>query len=463
MHEQDNAIFSTAPVPKAVAKMAIPTMLSMLITVIYNMVDTFFVGQTGDASQVAAVSLGTPVFMLIMAIGVVFGAGGSSVIARALGQNDHKRIRQVSSFCFYAVLGAGVIMIGLLLAGMGGILNVLGASESTRAFAGEYLLWISIGAPFIMLSNALSNIIRSVGAAKEATVGMMAGTVLNIILDPILILGLGWGVRGAAIATVIGNLANTAYYLWYLLRHKDLLSCAPQDFRCRGVIGAVVAVGLPTALNNIMMSVSNILLNNFLGGYGDTAVAAMGVATKANMLVVLLQLGLALGVQPLIGYNYGAKNIQRLKSITKFSLGCTLVLGVALTAVYYFAADAIVGVFISDAQVVANGVPMLRALMVSAPLLGILFVFSNALQAMGKAVPSLLLSISRQGFVFIPLLFILNPLFGLQGIIYAQPAADLFSVALSAILFVTIVKRETHRHEQPQTLTATLAKAQVEN
>ena len=445
--QTNTELFASGPIPKAVAKMAVPTMISMLITVVYNMVDTFFVGQTGDANQVAAVSLGTPVFLFIMAIGIIFGAGGSSVISRCLGAKDHDQVRHVSSFCFYAALGAGVLMIAVLLAGMSGILNLIGASDNTRGFAREYLIWISIGAPFIMLSNALSNIIRCVGAATESTIGMMAGTITNIILDPIMILGLGWGVRGAAIATVIGNIVNVGYYLWYLLRHKELLSFAPRDFRWRAIAGPVVGIGLPTALNNILMSVSNILLNNFLAGYGDTAVAAMGVAMKANMLVVFLQLGLALGVQPLIGYNYGAKNITRLHKITTFSILCTLVMGVALTVVYYIAADAIVGVFIDDARVVADGVPMLRALMWSAPVLGIMFVVSNALQAMGKAVPSLVLSISRQGFVFIPMLFILNSLFHLQGIIYAQPVADLFSVVLSVALFIVILRREKRLHE----------------
>ena len=189
------------------------------------------------------------------------------------------------------------------------------------------------------------------------------------------------------------------------------------------------------------MSLTNILLNNFLAAYGDNAVAGMGVAMKANMLVVFVQLGLAMGVQPLIGYAYGAVNIKRLRGVVNFSVVCTTVMGAVLTVAYYFAADRIISVFINDADVIQAGVPMLRALMVSAPVLGVLFVLQNALQAMGRAAASLALAVSRQGFVFVPCLFLFNALLGLDGIIFTQPIADLFSVVMSVAMFITITRR----------------------
>lgn len=439
--QDKNELFASAPVPRAVAAMAVPTVLSMLVTVVYNMVDTFFVGQTGDANQVAAVSLATPVFLIIMALGNMFGIGGSSAISRFLGAGEQGRVKNVSSFCFYGSLAVGVVMIAVLLVCMPGVLGLIGTSANTEGFAREYLVWISIGAPFILASNAFSNIVRSEGASRHAMFGMMTGTVVNIVLDPIMILSFGWGVAGAAVATVIGNIASLVYYLVYFWRGKTLLSIKPRDFRARGVAGAVISIGLPASINNLLMSFANIILNNFLAGYGDAPVAAMGVAMKANMLVVFVQLGLAMGIQPLIGYNYGAHKIDRLKSIMKFSMLCTVVMGAVLTAAYFVGTEGIIRAFIADEAVIAYGVPMLRALMVSGPFLGILFIFMNALQAMGRAVPSLVLSVSRQGLVFLPALVILNALLGLDGVIYAQPIADLCSIVLAAVLFFAVERK----------------------
>lgn len=439
--QDKNELFASAPVPRAVAVMAVPTVLSMLVTVVYNMVDTFFVGQTGDANQVAAVSIATPVFLIIMALGNMFGIGGSSAISRFLGAGEREQVKHVSSFCFYGSLAVGALMIAVLLAGMPLVLSVIGTSAATVDFAREYLVWISIGAPFILTSNAFSNLVRSEGASRHAMLGMMTGTVVNIVLDPIMILGLGWGVAGAAIATVIGNLASLLYYLLYFWRGKTILSVAPRDFRVRSIAGAVVAIGLPASVNNLLMSFATIILNNFLASYGDAPVAAMGIATKANMLVVFVQLGLAMGIQPLIGYSYGARNYERLKSIMKFSMICTVVMGAALTAAYFFGTEAIIRAFIADEAVIGYGVPMLRALMLSGPFLGILFIFMNALQAMGKAIPSLVLSLSRQGLIFLPALALLNALLGLDGVVYAQPIADLFSIALAAVLFIAVERR----------------------
>ena len=445
MNQNNESLFKDAPIPKAVASMAIPTILSMLVVVVYNMVDTFFVGQTGDANQVAAVTVATPVFLILMAFGNMFGIGGSSLISRLLGAQEGDRAKHVSAFCCFGSLIWGVFMVVVFLAAMPLVLSVIGTSANTVGFAEEYLRYIVIGAPFIIFSNAFANIIRAEGAATASMAGNMIGTVVNIILDPIMILTLGWGVRGAAIATVIGNIAACVFYLVYFLRGKSILSIHPRDFHVRGVISGVISIGLPASLNNILMSVATILLNNFLAFYGDASVAAMGVATKANMLVVFVQLGLAMGVQPLIGYAYGAKNISRLRGVVKFSIICTTVMGVALTVVYYFSANSIISVFINDSTVISAGVPMLRALMLSAPVLGVLFVLTNSLQAMGRAAASMVLSISRQGFIFVPCLVLFNALFGINGIIYTQPIADLCSIVMAVILFVHITRKLDQR------------------
>lgn len=277
-------LFEHAPISKAVTVMAVPTIITMLVVVIYNMADTFFIGQTNDAMQVAAVSLSTPVFMLFMALGNLFGIGGSSAISRALGAGQEERAKHISSFCAYAALGAGVLFMLIFLIGMNGILALIGASENTIAYARTYLSYVSFGGPFIMFGTAFGNILRGEGAAKQSMAGNLIGTVTNIVLDPILILWAGMGVAGAAIATVIGNMAACCFYLHYLLRGKSVLSIHPKHFRAgEGIALGVMAIGIPASLNNILMSCSNIVYNKQLVGYGDTPVAAMGVAMKTNM------------------------------------------------------------------------------------------------------------------------------------------------------------------------------------
>mgnify|MGYP003200410589 CR=1 FL=1 len=425
-------LFEKVPVPKAVATMAVPTMISMLVVVIYNMADTFFIGQTQDPLQVAAVSLATPVFMIFMALGNLFGIGGSSAISRALGEKHKDRAWHISSFCCYGALGLGVIVAVCSVLGMEGILGLIGASENTIGFARKYLLIISIGAPTILFSTAFANILRGEGAARESMVGNLLGTIINIVLDPVMILMLGWGVTGAALATIIGNIAACLFYLQYFLRKKSTLSISWKYFKVgEGIAKSVVAIGIPASLNNILMSFANIILNQALVGYGDTPVAAMGVALKSNMLVVLLQIGLCVGIQPLIGYNYGAGNKKRLMQVFKFT-------GIV---------SVIMGTILNDAQVITYGIQMVIALQLSAPFLGILFLCINTIQGMGKAIPSLLLTVCRQGLIFIPLIFILNHMFGLEGVIYAQPAADYLSIVVAILICTHLFRNMEHRNE----------------
>ncbi len=433
-------VFEKAPVPKAVAALAIPTVLSMLVSVLYNMVDTFFVARTGDPNQVAAVSLATPVFLFLMAAGNIYGIGGSAYLSRSLGEKKTERAKHISAFCFYAGIGTGIVLGALFIAGMPFILKWCGASPHTAGYARDYLSWIAWGAPAVVVSTAFTNLVRGEGSARAAMIGMMIGTVVNIILDPIMILTMKMGVAGAAIATVIGNLCSCAYYMFYILsgRHS-ILSLKLSDVRTDdGIAANVFAIGTPASLNNVLMSLSNILMNNFLAGYGDIPVASMGIAMKANMLPVFMQLGVSMGIQPLIGYNYGAKNYKRMKETMRFAMLTNVIVGAAITVVYFFFTRQIISFFIDNREVVDRGVYMLRALMISMPVLGIQFIFSFTFQATGKAIPSLILSISRQGFVFLPALIIGRAVAGLDGVTFAQPIADYVSIAIALIMFLSM-------------------------
>ena len=441
-------VFEKDPIPKAVFKLALPTVLSMIVAVFYNMVDTFFVGRTGDPNQVAAVSVATPVFLFFMAAGNIFGMGGSSFLSRALGEKQYDKAKKISSFCLYAGFATGVIGAILMLTFMAQILNAVGTSENTFGFAKSYLSWIAYGGPAIVISTAFTNLIRGEGAAQSSMKGMMAGTVANIILDPIFILDsflgipcLGLGVAGAAIATVIGNLVSILFYFIHVCKPGSVLTLSPKYFAIRnGILKGVLLIGLPASITNILMSLSNILMNTFLVTYGDVAVAGMGIAMKANMLVVFVQLGLGAGVQPLVGYNFGARNFRRMKDTMKFAVLCNTVAGLILTAAYFVFTRQIVSVFIGDEAVIEMGMKMLRALMYSSSFLGILFVLNFSFQAMGKAKESLALAISRQGFVFVPCTIIMNKLIGLEGLILSQPIADIVSIFIALTMFMFMNK-----------------------
>ena len=387
--------------------------------------------------------------MIFMALGHLFGIGGSSAISRALGERRKDRAWHISSFCCYGSLGLGVMVAVISVLGMEQILHLIGASENTIGFARQYLTIISIGAPTIMFSTAFANILRGEGASRESMVGNLLGTIVNIILDPVMILGLGWGVSGAALATIIGNIAACFFYISYYVRGKSMLSIHVKDFRMgEGIAASVAAIGIPASLNNILMSFANIILNQALVGYGDTPVAAMGVALKSNMLVVLLQIGLCVGIQPLIGYNYGSGNKKRLMQVFKFTGVASVIMGMLLTLFMIIARKTMIQVFINDAEVVSYGIRMVVALQLSAPFIGILFLCINTIQGMGKALPSLVLTVCRQGLIFIPLIFILNAMLGLDGVIYAQPAADYLSILVGIMICMHLFRSMEHRERE---------------
>lgn len=456
MAQRDNTlIFSEYKISKAVAALAVPSMLGMLINIVYNLADTFFVGQTNDANQVAAVSVSMPLFLLLLAVGNLFGVGGCAFVSRSLGEGNRDKIKTISSFCVYGGIIVGVIMAVIFVAFRRPLLYVIGASDNTIDFACDYLFWIALGAPFSVTAIMTGNLIRGEGAAKQSMFGMIIGQIANIILDPIFILGTGdklfgismpfgfdFGVAGAAMATVIGNILSVLYFLIYFLKGKSILSISPKRFSGRnGIAKGVVSVGMPAALNNLLMSLSNIVINMFLIKYGDSAVAAMGVALKANMLVTMLQIGLGQGIQPLVGYCYGARNFARMKSSILFSMVCNVVIGTSVTVFYIVFREQVVRLFIDDAQVVEYGVKMLTALMTPGFAIGIMFIINFAFQGMGKGMQSLILAAGRQGLVYLPVLIIMDKAVGLEGLIWAQPTADFVCIVLSIIMFAVTMKK----------------------
>lgn len=439
--QTNDALFHNASVPKAVFQMALPSVISSLVLVVYNMADTFFVGQTHDAYQVAAVSLTNPVFVMYMAVANLLGIGASTLISILLGQRQADQAKAASAFCCYACAIVGVVLGGVILIVMDPLLTLLGSSENTRAFARDYLFYIALGAPFILFANAFGHAVRGEGAARASMVGGMLGTIANILLDPLFILVLDMGTAGAAIATVLGNVLGCGYYLYYFLRKSPLLSLHPKYLHSGEAVGKrLITIGIPAGINSALMSVATILLNNALVSYGDEPLAAMGIVSKIYLLIVFVHMGIANGIQPLLGYCYGAENRQRFLSILKFSGILTVVCGAVLSGVCILGSEPVVGLFIDDAAVVAYGAPMLVATSLAGPILGLLFLSINAMQAVNRPIPATVLSVCRQGLLFIPLLYILKAIFGLSGIIYTQTVADYLAIAISLLLLKQSLK-----------------------
>lgn len=442
--EKREKIFSSYPIPKAVAALALPSVLSSIVNVIYNMADTYFVSLMKNTNATAAVSLTMPVFLFFVAFGNIFGVGGSAYIARSMGEGEKERVKKISSFSIFSSLFSGALLMILILLTINPLIKALGsASDIVTEYSHDYLKYIALGGPMIVTSITASNLVRGEGAAKESMTGLMIGTVTNIVLDPIMILVLDLGVGGAAIATVIGNVASVIYYAFYLIKGNSILSCNPKKFSFGdGILKNVIPVGIPAAINNLLMSFSNILLNNYMKDYGKAAVAALGIALKVNMLIAFVQMGIGMGVQPLIGYSYGARNTSRLQGTMKFTMLCTFLFGTLLSIIYLIFTTQIINIFNGehDPQVTEYGVKILRALIISGPFLGIMFTYNFAFQAMAKPLPSLVLSIGRQGIIFIPLVVIMNNLFQFDGIVFAQPAADLFCVVLAVMMFAIVKK-----------------------
>lgn len=329
-------IFKSAPVSQAVLKNTIPAMVAMMMVLIYNLADTFFIGMTNDALMIAAVSLVTPVFLLFMAVGTVFGIGGTSVISRAMGEGRKEYAKKVCSFCMWSCIIVGIVMVVVIFAFMDTILKMLGASEDTIKYAREYLSIVTAAGPFVLISNCYANIIRTEGKAGMAMFGQLAGNLLNVILDPILILGFGWNVAGAAIATALSNLISAAYYVGYFKFGKSMLSISLKDFSVKdNILKGVLAIGIPAALGDVLMSLSSIVLNSRMAKYGDMAVAGVGVAMKVTVITGMICIGFGQGIQPLLGYCIGAKNLKRYKDSLRFSVIVGFGLSAFMTIICY--------------------------------------------------------------------------------------------------------------------------------
>jgi putative MATE family efflux protein len=444
MQSNDNRIkvLAEAPVLKAIFTMAIPVMLGMIVEILYNLVDTFFIGKLNDVNQLAASNVGFPFFMIVMAIGGVIGVGASSVISRYLGMKKTKEAGEIVGLSIYLAAAIGAVVMVLTLIFLDPICALLGAHDAVALPTKQYLLPLVLGSVLLVTNFALGMMVRAEGAATQSMTGMMIGSVTNIILNPTLIFGLGLGITGSALATV---LANTAALLWYVRFYakKSLLKVSfGKRVWTSEYIRQIFSIGIPAGLNQGLMSVSNIITNNLVAAYGATSLASMGVALKVNSMVILLLVGLAVGCQPLFGFNYGARNKARLRSILKTSMLAAFILGTTMLIIFTLTGKHIIAIFSSIPEVVAQGSYVLTAVSSAAPVIGIIMITMNCLQAFGKSVPSLILSTGRQGLYYIPLLFTLNALFGFHGLVFTQPIVDVLMLITATAMLRYVFRKD---------------------
>ena len=426
---------------KAVVKLGVPLIAGMFIMVLYNLVDTYFIGLMRDDYQLAAVNLAYPVMMISIAISNMIGTGASSLIARSLGAGDREKADHTVTAGFVLTVVNSVIVAALGLILLGPIVTGLGAQANTFEYTRQYVQVILAGSLFTMGNYTFGQLLRSEGSVKQSVAGMIAGTIVNIILDPVFIFALGLEIRGAAIATILGNAAGMCVSLWFYLSGKTLLSPSLKYVRPTAeILREIFWVGVPATLETLLTSAAYIVNNNLAVGYGELTVAAMGIAQKILSLGNYVYQGFAAGTQPIMGYNYGAKNYLRMIDVLKAGVMVCSGTELCIMAVYGIFAPQLIGIFTDSAEVIATGSRVLRTIMWILPFVGAVSMSRMSFQAMGKPQYAFAITLVRQLFLYVPLLLVLNRVFGFGGMIWAQPVTEFIMMTVSLTLLYRVIR-----------------------
>ena len=430
--QQKTLLFEEMPIPRAVAKLAVPTILSSLVTVLYNLADTYFVGMLNNSVQNAAVTLAAPLILAFNAVNNLFGVGSSSMMSRALGSRDYETVHRSSAFGFYCSIFCGLLFSLLYVIFQPFVLTILGADTTTAEATAGYLRWtVACGAAPTILNVVMAYLVRAEGAALHASIGTMSGCILNIILDPIFILpwGLNMGAEGAGLATFLSNCVACGYFfvLLYVKRENTHVCIKPS---------MVCGVGIPASIQNLLNVTGMTVLNNFTSSYGSDAVAAMGITQKINMVPMQIAMGLSQGIMPLISYNYASGNTPRMKKTLTFATKIAISSLVAVAAGYFVGAGFLVRLFMQNPEIVAYGTRFLRGFCLGLPFLCMDFLAVGVFQAVGLGKNAFVFAILRKVVLEIPALIILNALFPLYGLAYAQFAAELVLASAAVVVLV---------------------------
>ena len=440
--QQKTLLFEEMPIPRAVAKLAVPTILSSLVTVLYNLADTYFVGMLNNSVQNAAVTLAAPLILAFNAVNNLFGVGSSSMMSRALGSRDYETVHRSSAFGFYCSIFCGLLFSLLYVIFQPFVLTILGADATTAEATAGYLRWtVACGAAPTILNVVMAYLVRAEGAALHASIGTMSGCILNIILDPIFILpwGLNMGAEGAGLATFLSNCVACGYFFVLLyVKRKNTHVCIRPSMFClkRRIVLGVCGVGIPASIQNLLNVTGMTVLNNFTSSYGSDAVAAMGITQKINMVPMQIAMGLSQGIMPLISYNYASGNTPRMKKTLTFATKIAISSLVAVAAGYFVGAGFLVRLFMQNPEIVAYGTRFLRGFCLGLPFLCMDFLAVGVFQAVGLGKNAFVFAILRKVVLEIPALIILNALFPLYGLAYAQFAAEIILAAAAVVVLI---------------------------
>ena len=442
-------LFEKTPIPKAVAQLSIPVIISSLVMIVYNLADTFFVGMLNDPVQNAGVTLASPILLAFNAVTNLFGVGASSMMSRSMGCKDYETVKKTSSFAFWSSLTCAALFSLACTVFKAPLLQMLGSTPETVTSTANYMHWtVTCGAIPAIVNMVMSYMIRSEGNAMQASIGTMSGCILNIILDPIFILpwGLNMGAAGAGCATFISNTVAFIYFLVFIYRKREstLICINPKEIRFEGrIIGGIFGVGIPACIQNLLNVVGMTIFNNKMASYGADPVAAMGIVQKINMIPMQIALGVSQGIMPLISYNYASRNIKRMKEGFYFTIKISLAFIGAMVVLYYAGAGTIINLFMKNESVVAIGTRLLRGFCLGLPFLVFDFVCVGVFQATGLGKNALFFAVARKILLEIPAIFVLDMLFPLYGLAYSQ----LFAEVVLSIAAIVIIGRLFKRLE----------------
>ena len=442
--ENNRQVFDTERLVPTYFRQALPVVLNLIVSLVYNLADTWFIARTGDTMLVAGVSLCGPLFMMLMAIGNIFGQGGSSLIARRLGSGDRDGVRRISAYCFYTAILCGAVIAAALLCFRQPVLSLLGADAETVPHAEAYYTVLSAGAPVCILTFIHSNLLRSEGMAVESVVGTIAGSVLNIILDPIMISVLGWGARGAAVATVLGQIVAACLGLVINLKKNPDIHLRLAEMRWRGdVFREVYAIGFPSILMQCVGSLLVFGMNQILLSFSTVATAVYGAYFKLQSFIFMPVFGLNNGMVPIIAYNYGARRPDRVRKTIRLSIYAAV--GIMLVGVFLFECfpAQLLRIFDADAAMLRDGVPAFRIIATSYLFAGFCIIAGSVFQAIGNPMHSLIVSICRQMVVLLPAAYLLSLTRRLELVWLSYPIAEVMSLIVS-VYFLRKTLRAMH-------------------
>lgn len=437
-NELRNEKMLETPIPKLIPRLAAPTLTSMLVTAIYNMADTYFVSQISQSAS-GAVGVVFTLMLFIQAVGFTLGMGSGSNISRLLGAQDVDTATGIASTGFFSSLLFGLVLTVLGLAFLDPLVVLLGATETIAPHAEAYASYILIGAPYMAASFVLNNILRAQGNAFWSMIGLTAGGVLNIILDPIFIFTLGMGTGGAALATIVSQLVSFLILLYMVIGHSAAkISLKRIHF---SMLGKIIPVGAPSFFRQGMTSIATVLLNRAAGVYGDAAIAAMSIVSRIMAFVTSALIGFFQGFQPVCGFNYGAKRYDRVHESILYCLKVSTIALCVITALVIGFAPQLIALFRrGDVEVIEIGTLALRMQAVLLPTMGLTVMTNMAHQSLGMSRQASVLAIARQGLFFIPLILLLPRFFGLLGVQLTQPLADVLALLLAIPFFVTLLR-----------------------